>query len=149
MKKRMLFSISIILILVSLALAIPALANQHELITFVNISNGDTVNLSVGETVDFQVVVDSPNATFVQALLLSDQYYPGRGIFMGGADIATQATSADLSVSATGKNSTANLAAADSCEAGQAPVGLVAAVRYVGGVVETKRIDFCIAVDVE
>ncbi len=149
MKKRMLFSISIILILVSLALAIPALANQHELIKFVNISDGDTVTLDVGETIDFQVVVDSPNATFVQALLLSDQYYPGRGIFKGGVDIVTQATSADLSVSATGKNSTASLAAADSCEAGQAPVGLVAAVRYKGGVVETARIDICIVVGVE
>ena len=147
MKKNLLLLLSLILALALLALAIPALAN-NALISFVNVSDGDEIFLDIGETIDFQVQVNS-SVPFIHAIMLSDQYYPGRGIFMGGADIVTQASSADLSLSATGKNSTANLAATDTSPGGCAPVGLVVGVRYLGGVVETERIDFCIYVDVE
>ena len=136
MKKKIGFRL--VALLLVLAAAIPALA-ASPVVTFENVSQGEVIVLPVGETYVFEASVASEEA-FISAILISDQQLPGRGIFMGGADIATQASAALLSVSARGKASTAGL------PGGVVPVSLVVGVRYPGGGVAVEQVDFFIQV---
>jgi hypothetical protein len=77
---------------------------------------------------------------FNQATMLPDAYYPGRGVFFRGSDVAHRTTSAVLSLTVTGKNSTAGL------PDGVAPLAVVAGARYRGGELHYQRFDFAVAV---
>ena len=82
----------------------------------------------------------SSNEPFIQAIVLGDEYYPGRGVFFHGNDTANHATSALLHLTITGKEAT------DFLPDGVAPVAVVAGVRYKGGVVFSERFDFNVVV---
>ncbi|HUF39461.1 MAG TPA: hypothetical protein VMN57_13125 [Anaerolineales bacterium] len=108
-------------------------------IEFLNISPGQVLVLEVGESYTFETSV-SADEVFLSALMLSDEQFPGRGVFLNGSDIATQTDSALLTLTATGKASTAEL------PGGVAPVALQVGVRYPGGIVFGERVDFFIQV---
>ena len=108
-------------------------------VEFLNVQEGQTIDLAVGQTITFQVEVRA-DEEFTYALMLSDEQFPGKGIKLNGSDIETRTGYAILSLTATGKGSTANL------PGGVAPVGLVVGVRYPGGVVYAERVDFYVRV---
>jgi hypothetical protein len=138
MKKLVSALIVSVLLLVSGFLALKAKAASVQ-IEFLNISPGELLVLQVGESYTFETAV-AADETFISALMLSDEQFPGRGVFLNGNDLATQTDSALLSLTATGKNSTADL------PGGAAPVALVVGVRYPGGIVFGNRVDFFIQV---
>ncbi len=108
-------------------------------INFLNVNSGEVVDLAIGEsfTLEAEVRADTP---FISALMLSDEQFPGRGVFLNGNDIVTQSDQALLRLTARGKGSTADL------PGGTAPVSLVVGVRYPGGIVFSERVDFFIRV---
>jgi hypothetical protein len=97
------------------------------------------LELAVGESYTFDIEITSAEP-FVQAIALGDQYYPGRGIFYNGNDIAQHATSALLHLTMTGKEPT------DFLPDGVAPAAVVAGVRYGGQDVISERFDFVVRV---
>jgi hypothetical protein len=110
------------------------------------------LELAVGEsyTFDIEITSDEP---FLLAIAMTDQYYPGRGVFWHGSDRASQATSALLHLTITGKKSTADLAAV--CDwpepgycwpEGVAPVSIVVGARYEGGLTFSERFPFAVVV---
>lgn len=108
-------------------------------IQFLDVSQGEVIHLDIGETRIFRVRVES-DQTFINALMLSDEQFPGKGIRLSGADIATRAAEAELSLAATGKSSTADL------PGGVAPVSFVVGVRYPGRLVQSQRVSFLVSV---
>jgi hypothetical protein len=87
-------------------------------------------------------------------MALTDQYYPGRGIYWHGSDRATQANSALLHLTVTGKKSTADLASVcDWPEPGKcwpegvAPASIAVGVRFKGGLVVGERFNFAVVVE--
>ncbi len=98
--------ILLLLIAVSMTavLATPAAAAEPT-ITFENPPTGGVLELAVGETHVFDVTVTS-DESFVLAIALTDQFYPGRGVFFAGSDRETQSTSADLHLTIRGKEPT-------------------------------------------
>ena len=107
--------------------------------------------LAVGESYTIQVRVTS-HEPFLIAMAMSDEYYPGRGIFFAGIDMATQATEAVLRLEVTGKNSTADLPAVqdwpttEDWPAGVAPASVVVGARYENGQVVSQRFTFAVEV---
>jgi len=108
--------------------------------------------LAVAESYTFEVHITS-DEPFDVAMAMTDQYYPGRGIYWHGSDRATQATSAVLHLTMTGKKSTADLPAV--CDwpepgvcwdEGEAPVSIAAGVRFKGGQVVAERFSFAVVV---
>lgn len=93
------------------------------------------LELAVGESHTFDIAVTS-DEKFVVALALTDQFFPGRGVFFAGSDRATRATTADLHLTIKGKEVT------DFLPDGVAPVAIVVGVRYKGGIVLSERFDF-------
>ncbi len=97
------------------------------------------LELAVGGSHTFDITVSS-DEKFVLAIALTDQFFPGRGVFFAGSDRATQATTADLQLTTTGKEAT------DFLPDGVAPVAIVVGVRYEGGIVLSERFDFVVDV---
>ena len=108
--------------------------------------------LAVGEsyTFDIQITSDEP---FAVALAMTNAYYPGRGVFWHGSDRATQATSAVLQLTMTGKAPTADLWAVcdwpgpgDCWPEGVAPVAIAVGVRFADGQVVAEQFPFAVLV---
>jgi hypothetical protein len=108
-------------------------------ITFENFPPGGVLELAVGESHTLDITVTSDEA-FVVALALTDQFYPGRGVFFAGSDRATRSTTANLHLTIKGKEAT------DFLPDGVAPVAIVVGVRYKGGIVFSQRFDFVVDV---
>jgi hypothetical protein len=97
------------------------------------------LELSVGESHDFHIEITS-DESFILAVAMGDEYYPGRGIFFAGNDTAHQTTSALLQLTVTGKEAT------DFLPEGVCPIAVVAGVRFPGGVVFSERYDINVRV---
>jgi hypothetical protein len=138
MKKPLLFILALFLLFASGIMVMKARAASVA-IDFLNVSAGETIVLEVGESYTFETSV-SADEVFISALMLSDEQFPGRGVFLNGNSMVTNADSALLTLTATGKKSTASL------PGGVAPVALQVGVRYPGGIVFGSRVDFFIQV---
>lgn len=131
-----------VLSLLAMVLAFPtqtAEANTrtaaNTVITILNPPPGGVLNLAVGESYTFEILVES-GTPFLVAMALPDQYYPGRGVFYAGSDTANNTNSAVLQLTVTGKSSTADL------PGGFAPISVAVAARYQGGITDTALFDF-------
>jgi hypothetical protein len=108
-------------------------------VTFTLIT-GLPTELAVGETVTIHVRVES-SEPFVMAIALSDAYYPGRGVRFDGSSAEARSTTADLYLTLTGRESTADLPAVqdwpvdEDWDAGVLPLVVRAGARFPGGVV--------------
>ncbi len=120
------------------ALAAPAAAATPT-ITLENPPPGGVLELAVGETYVFDITVTSDDQ-FILAIALTDQFFPGRGVFFAGSDRETQATSAELHLTIEGKEPT------DFLPDGVAPAAVVVGVRYLQNVVVSERFDFVVRV---
>lgn len=141
----------IICLVLAIVLASPALsATAQPVVTFTLLDPLPT-QLAVGETYTIQVKVAS-HEPFLIAMAMPDAYYPGRGIFFHGNDMATQTTEAVLQLELTGKASTADLPAVqdwpttEDWPAGVAPAAVVVGVRYRHGEVVSQQFSFAVAV---
>jgi hypothetical protein len=107
--------------------------------------------LAVGETAVIGVRVES-SEPFVMAIALSDAYYPGRGVLFDGSSAQPGGTSADLYLTVTGRDSTADLAAVqdwpgdEDWPAGVAPLAVRVGVRFAGGLVVSRSYPFAVTV---
>ncbi len=119
-------------------MAAPAVASEAT-ITFENPPPGGVLELAVGESQTFDITVTS-DEPFVLAIALTDQFFPGRGVFFAGSDRETRSTTADLHLTITGKEAT------DFLPDGVAPVAIVVGVRYEGGIVVSERFDFVVRI---
>jgi hypothetical protein len=110
MKKRLLAGLSGVLLgLIFVALRTgSAQAANPPTITFLNPPANGEVHLHVGESYTAHFHVDS-DSEFVWARAIPSAYFPGRGVFTPNPDRSGQGTSADLSLTWTGKDSTADL----------------------------------------
>lgn len=143
---RMIGAVALVVVLASPASRVAA----QPVVTFTLLTPLPT-HLAVGETytIQVQITTDEP---FLLAMAMSDEYYPGRGIFFHGIDIAPQATEAVLQLELTGKASTADLLAVqdwpatEDWPAGVAPASVVAGVRFQQGEVVSQRFNFAVAV---
>jgi hypothetical protein len=79
-------------------------------IELLNPPRSGQLELAVDESYTFDVEITSIER-FVVATAMTDQYYPGRGIYWDDSDRATQQTSAVLHLTVTGKEPTADLPA--------------------------------------
>lgn len=112
---------------------------------------GGTLELAVGESHTFEVHITS-SEPFNLAMVMTDQYYPGRSVF-STHDRAGRGTEATLYLTLTGKKSTAELwPVCDWPEPGVcwpegvAPISLVAGVRFPGGGVAAERFNFAVEI---
>jgi len=101
---------------------------------------GGLLELTVGESVTFDVIITS-DEPFILAIAMTDAYYPGRYIDCHGNDRAIQDTDAELHLTMTGRSPTAELPGE------VVPVTIAAGVRYKGGVVFSQRWDFNVLVE--
>jgi hypothetical protein len=152
--KKLLIVLSAMLIVVLLAgtLAVPAKAAPVVTITLLNPPPGGVLELAIGESYTFDILVTS-DTPFTLAAALTNSFYPGRGVFWHGGDHASQATSAVLHLTVTGKSPTTDLLAvcdwptAGTCyPSGTAPLAIVAGVRYKGGVTVSQTFTFAVKV---
>lgn len=138
--KRVLFRTAILLfvLLASFHFITPTHAAETT-ITLLNPPPGGVLELGVGDsyTFEFEVTSDTP---FVHASALPAPFFPGRGVFITGADHARGGTTALLSLTVTGKNSTENL------PGGYAPISMFVGMRYQGGVTVSEQFDVLVAV---
>ncbi len=115
----------------------PALPATEPVVTFTLLTELPT-QLAVGETREIRVLVES-SEPFLMAIALSDAYYPGRGVRFDGSAAKAQATSAELALTITGRQSTSDLAAAqdwpadEDWPAGVAPLAVRVGARFPGG----------------
>ncbi len=130
----------------------PVVAAPSTEIKLLNPPKKGVLELAVGESHTFYIEITSEEP-FVLAIAMTDAYYPGRGIHSPGGDQASQATTALLQLTITGKGSTADLPAVcdwpepgDCWDEGVAPVSLVAGVRYLGGGVVSEQFPFAVIV---
>lgn len=143
---RMIGAVALVVVLASPA----SRAAAQPVVTFTLLTPLPT-HLAVGESYTIQVRVTS-DEPFLMAMAMPDAYYPGRGIFYHGIDIATQATEAVLQLELTGKASTADLPAVqdwpstEDWPAGVAPASVVVGVRFQNGQVVSQRFNFAVAV---
>ncbi len=107
--------------------------------------------LAVGETAVIGVRVES-SEPFLMAIALSDAYFPGRGVLFDGSAAKPQSTSADLYLTITGRESTADLPAVqdwladEDWPAGVAPLAVRVGARFPGGAVLGETFLFGVAV---
>jgi hypothetical protein len=153
--KKVLVAISVIVVAVLLMCTAASQATATPPVKFKLLNpppKNKPLELAAGETCTFDILVTS-NEPFVLAIAMTDQYYPGRGVFWHGSDRATQGTEAVLHLTMTGKKSTADLAAV--CDwpepgycwpEGVAPVAIVVGVRYEGGITFSERFPFAVEV---
>ena len=85
------------------------------------------------------------------AIALSDAYYPGRGVLFDGSSAQARATTAELCLTVTGRDSTADLGAVDNWlgqawPAGVAPLAVRVGVRFAGGAVVSTSYLFAVTV---
>lgn len=112
---------------------------QQPNVTF-TLVQGLPATMQVGEshTVVVAVTSDQP---FISGIALPSAYYPGaRYILTGPGDHSQGGTSTTFHVPYVAKGSTADL------PGGVAPVSVVAAVRFQGGITVYKQYDFLVAV---
>lgn len=121
-------------------------------ITVLNPAPEAGLGLDVGEAYTFDIQVTSDDL-FIMTIAQTDSYYPGRGVFWHGGDVATHSTSALLHLTVTGKRSTAELAAVydwpfpeDCWPEGVAPLAIVVGVRFQGGEVVVDWFPFMVEV---
>ena len=125
----------------SLALVVLAVGFTHSavsadtVITLLNPPDGGVLYLEPGESYTFNVVVDS-DIPFLTASVMPDQYFPGRGVFFNKGDHVAGGTTADLQLTVTGKNSTADL------PGGFAPISVMVGVRFPGGQITVAQYDY-------
>ncbi len=131
-------TVLLLLLATIFSMATPAVAAEAA-ITFENPPPGGVLELAVGESHTFDITVTS-DETFVLAIALTDQFFPGRGVFFAGSDRETMSTTADLRLTINGKEAT------DFLPDGVAPVAIVVGVRYKGGIVVSERFDFVVRV---
>jgi hypothetical protein len=150
--KKLTLSVMTAAVLLVCASASQATAAPNVNITVVNLPPTGLLELDVGEPYIFEVHITS-DEPFVVAMALTDQYYPGRGIYWHGSDRETQATSAVLHLTMTGKKSTTGLPAVCDwlepgvcSDKGQAPVAIAAGVRFKGGQVVAQLFPFVVVV---
>jgi hypothetical protein len=131
----------VVLTLVTLLVSATAAAAPPAPVTIdlLNPPKKGLLELSVGESYTFDIEITSQE-TFLLAVAMGDEYYPGRGIFFAGNDTASQTTSALLQLTVTGKEPT------DFLPEGVCPIAVVAGVRYPGGVVYSERFDMNVRV---
>jgi hypothetical protein len=110
------------------------------------------LQLAVGESHTFEVEVMS-DETFLWAIAMTDEYYPGRALYWHGKDKVIHDTSAVLRLTMTGKKPTADLPAVcdwpepeDCWPEGVAPVSIVVGVRFQGGRVVVEQFAFAVRV---
>jgi hypothetical protein len=151
--KKLTLSVLTAAVLLMCALCSRATAAPGATITLLNPPPDGLLELAVGESYTFDVEITS-DAPFVVAMALTDQYYPGRGIYWHGSDRATQDTEAVLHLTMTGKKSTADLAAVcdwpepgDCWPEGVAPAAIAVGVRFKGGQVVAERFSFAVVVE--
>ncbi len=108
-------------------------------------------HLAVGESAVLAVRVES-SEPFVMAIALSDAYYPGRGVQFDGSAAQAGATSGDLFLTITGRESTTDLPAVQDWPAdedwpsGVAPLAVRVGARFPGGAVIAESFLFSVAV---
>ncbi|MGH9263744.1 MAG: hypothetical protein ACRD1D_03545 [Acidimicrobiales bacterium] len=108
-------------------------------------------DLAVGETAAIGVRVES-SEPFVMAIALSDAYYPGRGVLFDESPAHRGGTSADLSLTISGREPTAGLPAVEDWPAeedwpaGVAPLAVRVGARFAGGMVVGETFLFGVAV---
>jgi hypothetical protein len=121
-------------------------------ITLQNPPPGQLLELPVGESYTFEIHVAS-SEPFLLTMVMADQYYPGRGIWVRGGDRAVRDDQATLYLTVTAKASTAGLPAV--CDwpepgvcwpAGVAPVSLTVGARFPGGLVVADHFDLAVVV---
>ena len=111
--------------------------------------------LKVGESYTIEMLVESPDRAFLQAVAMTNAYYPGRGVFFSGGDRVVRDTTAVLQLTVKGKNPTADLPSvcdwplpgAPCTEPGTAPLAIAVGVRYKGGEVYADHFPFAVAVE--
>ena len=107
--------------------------------------------LAVGATAVIGVRVQS-SEPFAMAIALSDAYYPGRGVLFDGSSAVSGATSADLFLNVTGRESTTDLPAVEDWPAdedwaaGVAPLAVRVGARFAGGAVVSESFLFSVVV---
>lgn len=149
------FAVRALLVFVAL-LACASIAQAQDppavTITLENPPPGDLLELDVGESYTFDIQVTS-SEPFLLAMVMPDQYYPGRGIQVRGGDRAGRATEATLQLTVIAKASTAGLPAVcdwpetgDCWPEGVAPVSLVVGARFPGGLVSADHFDLAVKI---
>lgn len=134
-------SIGLIILLLALNILFIAPAQAATpTITLLNPPPSGVLELAVGETYVFDILVTS-DEVFTSAAAMPDQFFPGKGIFYHGGDRVLHATTATLHLTITGKGSTADL------PDGVAPASVVVAVRYGGNDVVVEIFDFVVVVN--
>lgn len=129
---------------------VQALESVQPTVTFTLLTPLPT-DLAVGETAIIGVRVES-SEPFIMAIALSDAYYPGRGVLFNGSAAEARATSADLFLTITGRESTADLAAVEDWPtdedwpSGVAPLAVRVGARFPGGTIIGKTFLFSVAV---
>ena len=152
--KRLLAVVSIVsaaLVLLSIPSA-QATTPHNVTITVQNPAPEAGLILDVGESYTFDIEVTSDDP-FVMTIAQTDSFYPGRGVFWHGGDVATHSTSAMLHLTVTGKRATAPLPAVcdwpqpgDCWPEGVAPLSIVVGVRFKGGEVVVDWFPFAVEV---
>ncbi|HEX2909044.1 MAG TPA: hypothetical protein VHO69_19380 [Phototrophicaceae bacterium] len=141
MTKRLLIITLILLalgIFSTVVLAAPGNTTPNVTITVLNLPPDGILELGVGESYTFDILVVS-DQPFKSAMALPAAYFPGRGIFFHGSDHASQNTTALLHLTVTGKGSTAEL------PNGANPASINVGVRF-GGLTVGQTFDFGVAV---
>ncbi len=138
----------VILVILLIGIASPVAAAPGVRITLLNKLPSQ---LAVGESYTVDIRVTSPEP-FIFAAAMMDAYFPGRGVFPASPDHASSATQADLHLTLTGKESTADLTpvtdwpTSEDWPAGVAPLSIVVGVRYANGAVASKRFTWAVTV---
>ncbi len=122
-------------------------------INVLNMPAGGVLTLSEGQSYTFEIQVTS-DTPFILAMAMTNSYYPGKGVsWHPHSDRATQATSAVLSLTVIGKQSTGSLPAVcdwptiGTCwDAGTAPQAIEVGVRFQGGEVNSNVFPFTVVV---
>lgn len=128
----------------------PALASTEPTVTFTLLTPLPD-RLAVGETAVIGVRVQS-SEPFAMAIALSDAYYPGRGVRFDGSAAQANATSADLYLTLTAREPTADLGPVqdwpvdEDWPAGVAPLAVRVGARFAGGQVFSASYLFAVAV---
>ncbi len=132
------------------ATSVPVFADTAPTVTFTLLTPLPT-ELAVGEAAVICVRVES-SEPFAMAIALSDAYYPGRGVLFDGSAAQPRATSADLCLDITGRESTTDLPAVQDWPgdqdwpAGVAPLAVRVGARFTGGAVISESYLFSVAV---
>lgn len=147
--KRVLFVLGVLASILAPA-ASPLRAESVPSVTFTLLTPLPT-QLAVGESAVIGVRVESTEP-FRMAIALSDAYYPGRGVRFDGSSAATRTTSADLFLTITGREATADLDAVQDWPAdedwpeGVAPLAVRVGARFAGGFVASTSYLFGVVV---